>query len=170
MCVCTQVQCNPSGLATRSKPKYSSCCTLAVEYNPSPHRAPSHSDGPPPSPAHQHRQGLASMGLGCSKDDLARRAGWCWLAATKIIVIPDPAQALPPNDPGDPLLCTSLAPGQIPLSPQCPGAQPGRSSDPQESLLSQTCTPVTIHPSSKPLWFVGWESKHREPRQRYWPT
>ena len=100
------------------------------------------------------------MGLGCSKDDLARRAGWCWLVATKIIVIPDPAQA--PNDPGDPLLCTSLAPGQIPLSPQCPGAQPGRSSDPQESLLSQTCTPVTIHPSSKPLWFVGWESKHRE--------
>ena len=100
------------------------------------------------------------MGLGCSKDDLARRAGWRWLVATKIIVIPDPAQA--PNDPGDPLLCTSLAPGQIPLSPQCPGAQPGRSSDPQESLLSQTCTPVTIHPSSKPLWFVGWESKHRE--------
>ena len=118
VCTCvyvyTQVQCNASGPATHSKPKYSSCCTLTVEHNPGPHRAPGHSDGPPPSLAHQE---LASMGLGCSKDDLARRAGWRWLAATKIIVIPDPAQALPPNDPGDALLCTSLAPRQIPLSP-----------------------------------------------------
>ena len=143
VCVYTQVQCNPSGPATHSKPSLLSTTQVPT--------------GPPAiQTGHLHCQMLASMGLGCSKDDLVRRAGWRWLGATKIIAIPDPAQALPPNDPGDPLLCAFLAPGQIPFSPQSIPAL----SHPQESPLSQTCTPVTIHPCSKPLGSGGWESKH----------
>ena len=100
MCVYTQVQCNPSGPATHSKPSLLSTTQVPT--------------GPPAiQTGHLHCQMLALMGLGCSKDDLERRAGWRWLGATKIIVIPDPAQALPPNDPGDPLLRAFLAPGRF---------------------------------------------------------
>lgn len=65
------------------------------------------------------RQRLASMGLGCSKDDLARRAGWCWLGGHQDHCFQTQRSTRP--RPRRPLLCTSLAPRQIPLSSQCPG-------------------------------------------------
>lgn len=92
MCVC---MCTHLGLPHTRGQSTELTGALIAEHDARPHRDPSHSDGPTSITWNQHHQSLALMRLRGSKDDLPRRAVWCWLPATRITVSQDSAQAPP---------------------------------------------------------------------------